>query len=128
MSQILKLADSVFAAMPDSTRKLFIALIIIVCVDYITGICAAIKEKKLSSKIGAKGIASKVTIFSLSALGAVLDHLITGGGSTICSPTILFYCSNELISICENAQKIGRPLPPKLTALLKDFHGRHNQS
>ena len=128
MSQILELADSIFAAMPDNTKKLFIALIIIVCVDYITGICAAIKEKKLSSKIGAKGIASKVTIFSLSALGAVLDHLITGGGSTICSLTILFYCSNELISICENAQRVGLPLPPKLTALLKDFHGRHNQS
>ena len=50
MSQILELADSIFAAMPDNTKKLFIALTIIVCVDYITGVCAAIKEKKLSSK------------------------------------------------------------------------------
>ena len=39
---------------------LLYALVIFVVLDYITGICAAIQAKHLSSNIGAKGIAKKV--------------------------------------------------------------------
>ena len=40
-------------ALPDTVYALFVLIII----DYITGVCLAVKEKKISSKIGAKGIA-----------------------------------------------------------------------
>ena len=44
-------------------NKVLYALIILVTLDYITGVCVAIKDKKLSSSIGAKGIINKVVIF-----------------------------------------------------------------
>ena len=128
MSDIFQWADILSAAIPAGAKRLFAALAALVCIDYITGLCVAIKEKKVSSKIGTKGLASKVTIFAMAALGMVIDHLVSGGGSAICSLIILFYCSNELISICENANKMGLPLPKKLVGFLKDFHSKHNQS
>ena len=40
-------------------NKVLYALIILVTLDYITGVCVAIKDKKLSSSIGAIGVRLK---------------------------------------------------------------------
>ncbi|HPB03845.1 MAG TPA: phage holin family protein, partial [Bacteroidaceae bacterium] len=45
------------------------ALIAFVVVDYITGVLRAIVEKKLSSRIGAQGIAKKVALFLVVGIG-----------------------------------------------------------
>lgn len=97
------------------------ALILLTCLDYITGVCVAVREKKLSSKVGAKGVATKIMIFAMVGVSVIVDCLLIGTGLALSSATILFYCSNELISICENAAKIGLPLPKKLTACLESF-------
>lgn len=104
--------------------KVFYALIGFVALDYIAGVCVAIREKKLSSKIGAKGISRKVMIFVLVALSSIIDRFLLGDGSALCTLTILFYCSNELISIMENANRMGLPLPQKLSDFLADFRRR----
>ena len=98
------------------------ALILLMCIDYITGVCVAIRKKELSSKIGTKGLATKIMIFSVVGLSVLIDRLLIGEGHTISSMTTLFYCSNELISICENASRMGVPLPKKLTEYLKVLH------
>lgn len=100
------------------------ALILLVCLDYITGICVALRERKLSSKIGSKGLTTKVMIFAMVGLSVVVDQLLIGAGPALSSVTVLFYCSNELISICENAAKMGLPLPKRLTAYLKSLQDR----
>ncbi len=128
MSAVLEWAELISAAIPTGVKKVFIALILLVCIDYITGICVAIKEKKLSGKIGAKGLASKVTIFAMAAIGAIIDHLLIGDDSALCGIIMLFYCTNELLSICENANRMGLPLPQKLISFLKDFQDRQNHS
>lgn len=97
------------------------ALILLVCLDYITGICVAVRERKLSSKIGSKGLATKVTIFAMVWLSVVVDQLLIGAELALSRVTILFYCSNEMISICENAAKMGLPLPQKLTRHLQNL-------
>lgn len=97
------------------------ALILLICLDYITGICVAVREKKVSSKIGAKGVAKKIMIFVMVGVSVIIDYLLIGAGPALSSATILFYCSNELISICENAANIGIPLPKKLVECLKSF-------
>lgn len=104
------------------------ALILLVCIDYITGICVAVREKKLSSKIGAKGVATKIMIFAMVGVSVIVDCLLIGTGLALSSATILFYCSNELISIFENAANIGLPLPKKLTICLKSFQKDLQQS
>lgn len=125
MNETLLFLERISDQIPTSTKKLLGALILFVCIDYMTGICVAIHTQKLSSKIGAKGLSTKVMIFAMVALTAIIDYLLIGDGSALCSITILFYCSNELISICENANQMGLPLPQKLVEFLKAFQGRH---
>ena len=66
----------------------------------------------------------KLLIFAMVALTAVIDYLLIGEGSALCNLTILFYCANELISICENANNMGLPLPEKLVSFLKEFQDK----
>ena len=96
-------------------------LILLVILDYITGICVAIHQKRLSSKIGFKGISLKVMIFVVLSMCHVLDGYLIGDGSTIQAMTILFYCANEVVSILENSVAVGLPLPQKLKEVLLSF-------
>ena len=101
-------------ALPGTVYALFVLIII----DYITGVCLAVKEKKISSKIGAKGIAAKVLIVCLVALSYIVDTWILDSGDKFSSITILFYCANEIISIFENVNHFGLPLPKKFKEYL----------
>ena len=102
-------------ALPDIVYALFVLIII----DYITGVCLAVKEKKISSKIGAKGIAAKV-------LSYIVDTWILDSGEKFSSITILFYCANEIISIFENVNRFGLPLPRKFKEYLDGLKSKKN--
>ena len=99
-------------------------LILLVILDFITGICVAIHQQRLSSKIGFKGISLKVMIFVVLSMCHVLDGYLLGDGSTIQAMTILFYCANEVVSILENSVAIGLPLPQKLKEVLLSFKAK----
>ncbi len=94
------------------------ALVVFVIIDYFTGIMAAGIQKKLSSEIGFRGIAKKVTIFLLVALANMLDVNVIKTGSVARTAVVFFYISNEGISILENATVIGLPIPKKLKDML----------
>jgi toxin secretion/phage lysis holin len=100
------------------------ALVAFVVMDYITGVMLAILEKRLSSTVGAKGIFKKVLIFTLVAIGHIIDSRIIGDGSIIRTAVIFFYLSNEGISILENASRIGLPIPQKLKDILEQLYNR----
>ena len=76
---------------------------------------------KLSSEVGFKGIFKKVIIFSLVAVGHIVDTHIIGEGSVLRTAVIFFYLSNEGISILENAARTGLPIPGKLKAVLEQL-------
>jgi len=99
-------------------NPLFYALISFAVLDYISGVMLAVCQKKISSKIGYRGIVKKAMIFILVGLGNVIDNYIIGSGSSIRTMLIMFYLSNEGISIIENAANIGLPLPKKLKDVL----------
>ena len=100
------------------------ALIAFVVIDYITGLMCAVLDKKLSSEVGFRGIFKKVLIFSLVAIGHIIDRNVIGDGSVIRTAVIFFYLSNEGISILENAAHIGLPVPQKLKDVLEQLHSR----
>lgn len=100
------------------------ALVAFVVMDYVTGVMLAILEKRLSSTVGAKGIFKKVLIFTLVAIGHIIDSRIIGDGSIIRTAVIFFYLSNEGISILENASRIGLPIPQKLKDILEQLYNR----
>ena len=101
------------------------ALIAFVAVDYVTGVLRAIVEKKLSSRIGAHGIAKKVAIFLVVGIGHLIDtYLINGTGAPLRTAVIFFYIANEGVSLLENATAIGLPVPEKLKDVLAQLHGK----
>ena len=100
------------------------ALLAFVVIDYITGLMCAILDKKLSSEVGFRGIFKKVLIFSLVAIGNIVDQSVNGEGSVIRTAVIFFYLSNEGVSILENAAHIGLPVPQKLKDILEQLHNR----
>ncbi len=102
------------------------ALILFVIIDYITGICAATKEKCLSSNVGAIGIAKKVSIFLVVAVSHVVDQYLMEQENVLRTVTVMFYISNEGISILENIGKTGVPLPEKLISVLKYLKKKDN--
>lgn len=106
-----------------------IVLIAVMIIDYVTGMVAAWKGKKLSSKIGAFGIVKKVCYLALVCVGMGVDWLIYSGLRQVgvaLDYTIFFgvlvtvwLIINELISILENLEGVGVPLPKFLLSVIK---------
>lgn len=92
-------------------------LLILIVLDYITGICQAIVNKKINSTIGAKGIIKKVGYLIIVAVSVVLDQIV-GDTGAIRNLVIYFFVANEGISILENWGAIGLPLPQKIFDVL----------
>ena len=97
------------------------ALIVVVGVDYVTGVMAGILNRELSSRIGFRGIFKKIVIFCLVAVAHIIDAHVIGNGSVLRTAVIFFYLSNEGISILENAAHVGLPIPKKLKAVLEQI-------
>lgn len=93
-------------------------LIAAVMIDYITGVCVAIYEKKLSSNIGFRGIVKKIAIFCLVSLSHTIDHVLLHDEAALRTITTIFYISNECISVFENIGRLNLPLPDKLKNVL----------
>lgn len=87
------------------------ALVLFTAIDYVTGFLAAGKEGKLSSQVGRWGIARKVVMFLVVAVAYQLDQVL-GDGTVLRDAVIFFYLANELLSILENAGRLGLPIPP----------------
>jgi len=103
--------------------------------DYITGIVAAVyRGEKVSSEVGLRGIAKKVCMWLLVMIGFVVDYIIVQMGSTVninigtdclvAVAVVFWLLVNELISILENINDIGTPLPPFLMKLVEFIRER----
>ena len=102
------------------------ALLVFIVLDYLTGIVVAIVRKQLSSEVGFKGIAKKVMILVLVMVGQIVDTVI--GIETFRTMVILFYITNEGVSILENAVNLGLPVPAKLKAILQQISSDGDKS
>jgi toxin secretion/phage lysis holin len=98
-------------------------LLAFVIIDYVSGLLASGVEGKLSSKVGFKGIAKKIMIFVLVAVGHLVDKAI-GDGSMVQNAIIFFYLGNELLSILENAGRTGLPVPEQVKNAVEILKGK----
>ena len=101
-----------------SADGLIIALVVLIVMDYISGVMAAAVEKRLSSEVGAKGIAKKVFMLLIVAVANIVDINVIGEGHVLRAVTVVFYIANECISLIENAGRLGVPVPKKLLDVL----------
>ena len=129
-----------FAAALGALAAYFNVLLIPLCVmvavmllDYISGMAAAWSQKTLNSRCGVIGIVKKVGYIALVAVGMAVDYLITSALLKVGISLQINYCFglmvtiwliiNELISILENLDRLGIPLPKflvKMVNRLKD--------
>ena len=103
---------------------LMIALIVLMTLDYVSGVMCAIIDKKLSSAVGFKGVCKKVFILMLVGVAHIIDLHVVGTGSALRGAVICFYMSNEGLSLLENAAHIGLPIPDKLRDILSQLHDK----
>lgn len=96
------------------------SLLIVMVVDYLTGIASAIYNKELSSKIGFNGIIKKFCYLLVVALSVVIDNL-TGQSGLIRTLVIYFFVANDGLSIIENMAEMGVKLPQKLIDALEQI-------
>lgn len=97
---------------------MLIALMVLMVIDYATGLLCAIVDKKLSSGIGFRGICKKVLILLMVGVAHTLDRYVIGSGEAVRGAVLAFYICNEGVSILENAIGIGLPVPTKLREVL----------
>jgi toxin secretion/phage lysis holin len=98
-------------------------LLTFVVIDYITGLLASGVEGKLSSKVGFKGIAKKIMIFCLVAVGHLVDKAV-GEGHVVSDTIVFFYLGNEGLSILENAGRTGLPVPDQIKSAVQILKGK----
>ena len=96
------------------------SLLIVMVIDYLTGIASAIYNKNLSSKIGLKGILKKFCYLCVVALSVVIDNL-TGQSGLIRTLVIYFFVANDGLSIIENMAEMNVKLPEKLIDALEQI-------
>ena len=96
------------------------SLIIVIIIDYLTGIASAIYNKELSSKTGFKGIIKKFCYLLVVALSVVIDNLL-GQSGLIRSLVIYFFVANDGLSIIENIAKMNVKLPQRLIDALEQI-------
>lgn len=100
--------------------NLLTALLAMMVIDYITGIFKAVCKKTLNSVIGFTGIAKKVLMLSLVALSFIIEQLLKVP-FPLREVVIMFFVSNEGLSILENSADSGLPIPKKLRDILKQL-------
>lgn len=103
-----------------------ITLLIIMSLDYISGVFKAIYNKEVDSKIGLKGIIKKVGYLIIVALSVILDK-VAGNTGAIRTLVIYFFVANEGISILENWGAMGLPLPKKLFDVLEQLKNKSDE-
>ena len=96
------------------------SLLIVIVIDYLTGIASAIYNKELSSKMGFKGIIKKFSYLLVVALSVVIDNLL-GQSGLIRSLVIYFFVANDGLSIIENMAEMNIKLPQKLIDALEQI-------
>lgn len=127
IDSVAGMIGAVLGFMYGEVTGLFWALIAFMVLDYISGILAAISVRKLSSKVGFKGIAKKLLILVFVSVGHITDTYVLGGVPVAMTAVILFYIANEGISIVENATELGLPVPQKIKNVLEQIKNKSGE-
>lgn len=117
IATITGVIGSIVSYAVDGLGMAVTVLIVMMGIDYVTGIMSAIVNRNLNSRIGFTGIVRKLyyllLVAAVYAIALVVPGIeYAGDGVTIA------LCLLELISITENGTKLGLPIPKFVQDLL----------
>ena len=98
-------------------------LITVIVIDYLTGVLRAIYERRLDSRVGARGIIKKISYLAAVALAHQID-LWLGTGDALRSLSISLFIANEAWSNVENIAVMGIVFPQPVLAKIKEMMGK----
>lgn len=101
----------------DSTKTLFIIVIIILALEMLSGVMKAIKNKELNSTKFREGLLSKSGYFVQIGL-VLLVSMMINMPYLMCADLIWIACS-EGVSVLENLEGMGVPFPEFLKSILE---------
>ena len=96
-------------------------LILMMMLDYITGVIKAVYKRRLSSEIGFRGLLKKIIVLMIVCVSNVIQRFM-GDNLPIREIVIMFYIANEGISLLENSAEFV-PFPDKLKEALLQLRG-----
>ena len=142
MKQFKTIFTTIGSALSSLLGVLYIpTLLMVICniIDYATGLMAAKyrEDGTISSYKSFKGIAKKISMWLLVAVGAVIDQLLLYASNTVgitlpftflisCIVAVWITC-NELISILENIIDIGVSIPAFMLPVVKYIKSQTEQ-
>ena len=97
--------------------NLFRALLIMMALDYITGVAKGFKNKNANSNRAYRGLKKKLIVLIIIVAATQMDMILQGVG--IRTLVLMFYVATEFLSILENAAILGIPIPAKLKIALE---------
>ena len=114
-SMIFGLVGGVITGVLGGWDVLTHAIVVLVIVDYLTGVGKAFTNKEVSSAVGFRGLFKKILIFVVIAVSVEMQKII-GDGIPLREIVIMFYIANEGISLIENVSEFI-PLPQKMKGI-----------
>ena len=99
-------------------------LLVMMVIDYITGIMKGYKNKNINSNIAYRGLRKKVMVLFIVMAASQMDVILQGVG--IRTLVLIFYVATEFLSILENAAILGIPIPEKLKLALEQCRDKQN--
>ena len=124
---ILGLLGSALAAAFGGWDAALTALVVCICVDYVSGSLVALVFHKSSksesgaynSSYGLKGLCKKCMMLLFVVVAVQIDRLM--GSAYIRDAVCIGFCTNEVLSIVENLGLAGVPMPQAIVNALEQL-------
>jgi toxin secretion/phage lysis holin len=107
--------------------KAIYILVVFMVADYITGVVAAFKQKKVDSDVMYWGLLRKGGIMLVIAIAVMLDMLVNAEHPIFRTLVIYLYVAREGLSLVENLGKWGVYVPPFLANVLEQMKDKAEQ-
>ena len=134
LSTYIGILGSIIASLLGGWDMALQTLIIFITIDYVTGLMVAgifnkstkTKHGALESVAGWKGLCRKGVALLIVLIACRLDLLT--GANLIRDAVVIAYCTNEAISIIENAGLMCVPIPTRLTKAIEALKSKEDDN
>lgn len=132
-----------FAVQSETWIPALEIFVLVMIVDYISGVLAAKKDATehpedistgLSSKKGVLGIIKKIGYMLIITIAFLIDYVISSHAKTLLGIkdtknmfgwiTLIWFALNEMLSVIENLGRIGVPIPSFLKKIIAELKNR----
>ena len=110
-----------------SIDSFFLALITLLILDHIVGRSCRMIQHKHIKDIANKDIVKKFMILILVGVAHIIDDILFSK-PTLKIAVILFYISNQGVSILAFADELGMPVPQKLKEILAQIREKNDKN